>query len=379
MSPAFADRLTNVQLSMIRQIMLKADGCANLAIGEPEFYSPEVVRAEAVRVVQEEKILYTPTAGLPPLCEQIREYHGNRPGDAVCVTNGSQEALFDLIFALVDPGDEVAIPDPGFVAYATVVELAGGVPVRYRLPAGGEFAFSLECLEGAMSAKTKAVVINSPSNPTGRVLTEADLRAVSGCCRRADVFLVSDEIYREIHYLQQPPASLAGIDDQAILLSGVSKMAAMTGWRVGWVCGPAAIVEKATVMHQYTSSCASTLAQKAALQVFTRGGSAAIQRRRARLAANRDLACNWIEQRLQRSYVSPEGAFYLMLEVTDLGRPSLETALELLKDKVALIPGAAFGAEGEGYLRLSFAGSPATLKLGLERLERGLERLEAGR
>ncbi len=375
MAAPFATRLDNIGLSMIRQIMLQAAGCANLGIGEPEFYAPSVVREEAIRVVEEEKILYSPTLGLPSLGRAVRNYHGNRRGDAVCVTNGSQAALFDLLFALVDPGDEVLIPDPGFVAYATVIQLAGGVPVRYALPAQNDFMFSASEFERAMSTRTKAVLVNSPSNPTGRILASGDLEWIAGLCRDADVHLISDEIYREVHYLPERPPSLADIDDRAIVLSGVSKMASMTGWRIGWVCGPAAVVEKANVMHQYTSSCASTLAQKAALAVFSPEGRAAVERRRRQLDENRKFTCDWIDQRLGRAFAHPQGAFYLLLSVADLGRPSLEVALGLLKDRVAVIPGAAFGRQGEGFLRLSFAGSRETLELGLERLEKGLSRL----
>ncbi len=372
---AFARRLDNVGLSMIRQIMLKAEGCANLGIGEPEFFAPRAVRDEAERVVREEKILYTPTNGLPALCEAVKRYHGGRPGDAVTITNGSQEALFDLIFALIDPGDEVLIPDPGFVAYATVAQLAGGTPVRYPLPAERDFGFDEEGFRRALTDRTKAVIVNSPSNPTGRVLERRDLETIAGLCRDSGAYLISDEIYREVHYLEQPPASLAPIDEQAILLSGVSKMASMTGWRVGWVCGPAAVVAKANVMHQYTSSCASSLAQKAALALFSPEGEAGVGRRRQQLSENREWICRELEHRTGRPFVRPQGAFYLMLSVADLGRPSLDIALELLEDGVAVIPGAAFGSRGEGFLRLSFAGARETLELGMQRLQRGLRRL----
>ncbi len=360
---------------MIRQVMLKAKGCVNLGIGEPDHFSPKIVRHEAARILQEEKILYSPNAGLPQLCEAVRQYHGGFADHSVCVTNGSQEAMFDLFFALLDPGDKILIPDPGFVAYDTVARLVGAVPVPYRMPREDGFSFSREEFRRAAAAGCKAALVNSPSNPTGRTIAKPDLEWVAEECRRAGVVLISDEIYREIHFGERPPASVVEATDQAVVLSGVSKMASMTGWRIGWACGPSRIIEKTTVAHQYTSSCASTLAQKASLRLFSEEGRKEVEALRQTLSGNQCFACDWLAANVGRPWVRPDGAFYIMLSVSDLPGDSRTVALSLLEDGVATIPGAAFGAEGEGFLRLSFACQRPALEEGLSRLRRGLLRL----
>lgn len=371
----FSSRLENVRLSLIRQVMMQAGGCINLGIGEPDFLAPPVVRQEAHRVLQSEKIGYSPTAGIPELREAVLNYHEARPQHAVCVTNGSQEALFDLIFALTDPGDEILVPNPGFPAYPTVVRLAGGIPVEYPLRAEESFAWIDGQLEALVSARTRAIILNSPSNPTGRVLTREQMQFATELASERGFTVISDEIYREIYYTPEPPASVMEWSDQAVILSGVSKMANMTGWRVGWACGPQEIIEKLTVMHQYTSSCASTLSQKAACTVFSKEGQAEIERQRRLLRENCEFLCSLVDRRLRVPYVRPEGAFYLMLSLSDFEIDSLSVSLELLKDGVATIPGAAFGSQGEGYLRISFACEQERIAEGISRIEKGFQRL----
>ena len=375
MSYQFASRLEGVRISMIRQIMLRAEGCINLGLGEPDFFSPKIVRDEAHRVLREEKIQYSPNPGIPELREAIHRYHGNCANHSVCVTNGSQEALFDILFALVDPEDEVLVPNPGFVAYPTVVRLAGGRPIPYPLPHQKHFQFEEEALKGRLSSRTRAIILNTPSNPTGQCLTHNQLGFIAHWAEQNNVVIVSDEIYREIYYTDQKPATMAAATNGAVILSGVSKMASMTGWRLGWACGPHEIVEQATVLHQYTSTCAPTLSQKAALKILTEAGEAAVAHQRQILSESCDFTCSWIEEELDRSYVRPEGAFYLMLSVEDLGLDSFSVSSELISDGVATIPGAAFGSEGEGFLRLSFACDRSQIEAGLARLKKGLKRL----
>ena len=372
----FSSRLQGVGLSMIRQVMLKAQNCVNLGIGEPDFFAPQVIRDEARRVLEEEKIGYSATAGLPALCEAIQSYHGSLPNHTACVTNGSQEALFDLLFATTDQGDEVLVPNPGFVAYPTVVRLAGGVPVEYPLRRENSFCLVEEDLFSLATPRTQAIVLVSPSNPTGQCLSRKQMELITGFAEEKSLLLISDEIYREIYYTDEKPTSVADVSDRAVVLSGASKMASMTGWRLGWVYGPREIIEQTTVTHQYTSSSASTLAQKAGMKLFTEQGKAAVGRQRRLLEVNRDLLCSWLEKELPRPYVRPQGAFYLMLSVEDLRMDSLSVSLELLNDGVVTIPGAAFGSEGEGYLRLSFACGRDTIMQGMERLKKGLQRLE---
>ena len=375
MSVRFSSRVQNVELSMIRQVMMKARDCINLGIGELDFFAPGVIREEAHRVLEDEKIGYSPTAGLPELCREILNHHGNLPGQAVCVTNGSQEALFDLILSLVQEGDEVLVPNPGFLAYPTVVELAGGVPVGYPIRHENDFKLVEEDLPPLVSKRTRAVILVSPSNPTGQCLTLEQMRFVSQLAEEKNLVVISDEIYREIYFTPKKPVSIGQVTDRAVILSGMSKMASMTGWRLGWACGPRDIIEKTTIMHQYTSTCASTLAQRAALKAFTEQGRSAVERQRKIVEESCNWLCSRVDQELDRFYVRPQGAFYLMLSVQDLKRDSLSTSLELLQEGVATIPGSAFGSQGEGFLRLSFAGRRDILAEGLARLKKGLRRL----
>ncbi len=367
--------MDGIEISMIRQIMSRAQGCVNLGLGEPGFPFPEVVLEEVRQILEEGNLGYTPNAGLPALCRLVHDYHGGRETHKVCVTSGSQEALFDVLFTLVGPGDEVLVPNPGYVSYPTVTRLAGGVPISYSLKGSDDFAFSPSALERCISPRTRVIILSTPSNPTGRCLTLRQLEEVSRIARERSLLLVSDEIYREIHYTKKPPPSITEASDDAVVLSGVSKMASMTGWRVGWVLGPAELVDRVTVMHQCNSICASTLSQRAALKLFSPEGRREVEQQRRRHSANFRFITDWLDQHLGQPYVRPEGAFYLMLSVKSLDLQSLEVSLELLNDGVATIPGSAFGSEGEGYLRVSFAGELSSVEDGLSRLKKGLGRL----
>jgi aspartate aminotransferase len=373
----FAARMEGVGLSMIRQVMLKAAGCVNLGIGEPEFFAPDCVLDAAHQALEQDRLGYSPNVGLPELCEAVRRHHGDLPGTAVCITNGSQEALFDAFFALLDPGDQVLVPDPGFVAYPIVARLAGAETVSYPLNPEKGFSFDFDALESRISSRTRIIVLNTPSNPTGRSIEKSELKSVARLAEKTGAVIISDEIYRDVYFTPNRPASLAEVSDQAVILSGVSKMASMTGWRLGWACGPVDIIRKVTVMHQYTSSCASTLSQRAALALFTERGAEELARLRRRLGANRDLLCALLSQDGRCKFVTPEAAIYLMLDVRRLGKDSLAVALELIQDGVATIPGSAFGRQGEGFLRLSFGSQPDRIREGAKRVKSGLQRLGA--
>ena len=368
--------MRNVRLSLIRQVMQQSAGCVNLGLGEPDFLAPAPVRKTAEEVLRTEKIGYSATRGWPQLCQAVLQYHRaeGRNWD-VCITNGSQEALFDVLFVLLNEGDEVLVPNPGYVAYPTVVHLAGGRPVPYRLPSSSGFALCEKELEKSLSSRTRILILNFPSNPTGRTIGSRRLKRVIDWAERKGLVVISDEIYREIYYTESPPPTTASYSHRAITLCGVSKMASMTGWRLGWACGPREILEKVTAAHQYVCGSASTLAQKAALAVFSKEGRKAVSQLRTTLHRNRDFLSEWLEENLGLPHVVPDGAFYYMLSVEHLSADSLTVALELLKDGVATIPGAAFGSEAEGFLRLSFASPRQRLRSGLRRLKAGLERL----
>lgn len=375
-----SSRLAGIEKSIIRQIYDRAPADAiNLGLGEPDFPTPEVIRNQAIDFIKQGKIRYSANAGLLELRRAVAGHYGDvAKYEGVCITNGSQEALFVALMALINPGDEVLLPDPGFLAYPTIARMAGGAPVFYKLPAANNFEFDESEFKKKVSAKTRAAIITSPSNPTGRVLKPADLKSIAGALKDTGTIVISDEIYREL-YFEERPASIANFYSPTIVISGLSKSHAMTGWRLGWAYGDPSIIRHLIVMHQYATSCASTISQRAALAAFSDEGRAANERLRADLKTRRDFMIEMIDQELNKdmaqtnslSWVVPEGAFYLMLNVSRFGK-SFEVAEKALQKKVITIPGAAFGDEAEGYLRLSFATDLKILEEGINRINQAL-------
>ena len=370
-----AARLRGIEKSMIRQVFDRArPGSINLGLGEPDLPTPDVVRREAARVVMEEQNGYTTHAGLPSLRACVAgdyPFLQNDP-DRVVITCGSQEALYLALLTLVDAGDEVLLPDPGFVAYPTIVRMAGGVPVFYRLPASGDFAFDADDFRRCVSPRTKVVVCISPSNPTGRVLTNDDMATMARALADTNAYVVSDEIYRELYYTPARPASVSDHYARTVVIGGLSKSMSMTGWRLGWLCGDAAVVRSALVLHGYTTTCAATIVQKAALAAWTDEAAQARAAARRTFQARRDHLLDLIERELHLRAVAPEGAFYAMVDVSAYGA-SMQVTEAMLAQGVITVPGAAFGREGEGFLRVSFCAEPATLTEGVCRMKKAIK------
>ena len=370
-----ARRLRGIQKSMIRQVFDRArPGSINLGLGEPDLPTPEVVRREAARVVVEEQNGYTTHAGLPHLRERVAyDYaHLNLSAEQVIITAGSQEALYLALLTLVDEGDEVLIPDPGFVAYPTIVQMAGGVPKFYRMPAARDFAFDAEAFRNALTPRTKVVVCISPSNPTGRVLSREELAAMGAALEGSGAYVVSDEIYRELYFTGERPASLSEFrPERMLVIGGLSKSMSMTGWRLGWLCGDADVVRSALVLHGYTTTCASTVSQKAGLAAWTTEAAEARKTFRLTFQARRDHLLGLLSSELNLRAVEPEGAFYAMVDVSAHG-DSMAVAERLLEHGVITVPGVAFGAEGEGYLRVSFCADLDVLAEGVKRMKAAL-------
>ncbi|MBV8856606.1 MAG: aminotransferase class I/II-fold pyridoxal phosphate-dependent enzyme [Acidobacteria bacterium] len=371
-----ARRLRGIQKSMIRQVFDRArPGSINLGLGEPDLPTPDVIRREAARVVVEEQNGYTTHAGLPALRQRVvSDYpHLNLTPDQVIITAGSQEALYLLLLTLVDEGDEVLIPDPGFVAYPTIVKMAGGVPKFYRMPASRDFAFDPEAFKRALTPKTKVVVCISPSNPTGRVLARAELAAMGAALEGSGAYVVSDEIYRELYFGPERPSSISEFRrERALVIGGLSKSMSMTGWRLGWLCGDAEVVRSALVLHGYTTTCASTVSQKAGLAAWTAEAAEARRGMRRTFRERRDHLLGLLSSELHLRAVEPEGAFYAMVDVSAHG-DSMSVAERLLEHGVITVPGAAFGAEGEGHLRVSFCAGLDVLTEGVKRMKAALK------
>jgi aspartate aminotransferase len=367
-------RLQGIEKSVIRQVFDRArPGSINLGLGEPDLPTPDLIRQAAVKAIVEEQNGYTSHAGLPALREKVASeysYLEGRP-ERVVITAGSQEALYLALLALVDDGDEVLLPNPGFVAYPTIVRMAGGTSTFYRLPRTNGFAFDRDEFRSALTPRTKVVVCISPSNPTGRVLSNDDLASIADAVRDHGCYLISDEIYRELYYTAQRPETLSTFYDRTIVISGLSKSMSMTGWRLGWLCGEEAVVQAALVLHGYVTTCASAVSQKASLVAWTDEAEAARAGFRETFRVRRDHLLRLIESELGLRAVTPEGAFYTMLDVSKYG-PSMRVAEALLNEKVITVPGAAFGRESEGFLRVSFCADQETLTEGVQRIKRGL-------
>jgi len=359
---------------MIRKISDRAKpGSISLGLGEPDLPTPDVIRQAAIRAITEEQNGYTLQAGLPALRKLVAgDYpHMNLSPEQVIITAGSQEALYLALMTLVQEGDEVLLPDPGFVAYPTIVRMAGGVPVYYRLPAAGDFEFDADEFRRGLSTRTKLVVCCSPSNPTGRTLSPADLQAITEALRNTGVFVISDEIYRDLYYTPQRPASISNFYDRTILISGLSKSMSMTGWRLGWICGDEAVIKSAHLLHGYVTTCAATVSQKAALAAWTPEAATARAEIRCTFHERRDHLLGLIARELGLRAVAPDGAFYTMVDVNAHGS-SEEVAERFLDHGVVTVPGCAFGNESKGFLRVSFCADKAQLTEGVARLKTAL-------
>jgi aspartate/methionine/tyrosine aminotransferase len=334
-----------------------------------------------MRVIQEEQNGYTLQAGLPALRERVaQEYpHLNLSTDQVIITAGSQEAMYLALMTLVEAGDEVLIPNPGFVAYPTIARMAGGRPTFYQLPATRDFSFDLDDFKLQISSKTKVVVCTSPSNPTGRTLTSANLRSMAQAVKESgsDAFIISDEIYRELYYTGERPGSISEFYPRTVVISGLSKSMSMTGWRLGWILGEEGVIRAAHLLHGYVTTCASTISQKAALAAWGNEAAEARKQIRTTFQARRDHLLASLRSAGLRC-VTPEGAFYTMVDVSNFGS-SVEVAETMLEAGVVTVPGSAFGSESEGFLRVSFCADLPVLAEGVARMAAALKILRKTR
>jgi aspartate aminotransferase len=370
-------RLQGIERSVIRRILDRAKpGSINLGLGEPDLPTPDVIRRAAVKAIVEEQNGYTTHAGLLALRDKVAaEYpYLEQNPDRVVITAGSQESMYLALLTLVEEADEVLLPNPGFVAYPTIVQMAGGKSTFYRLPRDTGFAFDADEFRRALTPRTKVVVCTSPSNPSGRTLSKDDLLSIADAVRDHGAYLISDEIYRELYYTPERPESLSSFCDRTVVIGGLSKSMSMTGWRLGWLCGEEALVHAALVLHSYVTTCAATVSQKASLVAWSKEAEDARAGFRETFRSRKDHMLGLIESELGMRAVEPEGAFYTMLDVSDYGN-SMEVAEALLEERVITVPGGGFGSEAEGFLRVSFCADHETLTEGVRRIKRGLESL----
>jgi aspartate/methionine/tyrosine aminotransferase len=368
--------LRGIERSPIRAITDRAKpGDISFGLGEPDLPTPEVIRREAMRVIAEERNGYTLQAGLPALRERVAGDHPQLQlsNDQVIITAGSQEAMYLALMTLVQSGDEVLIPNPGFVAYPTITRMAGGTPTFYQLPAIDDFGFDLDDFKRQLSSRTKVVVCTSPSNPTGRTLTSDELRGMAQAVADSGsaAFIISDEIYRELYYSGERPDSISEFYPRTVVISGLSKSMSMTGWRLGWILGDEAVIRAAHLLHGYLTTCASTISQKAALAAWSDEATQARAQHRGIFQRRRDHLLAAL-RKVGLRCITPEGAFYTMVDVAQYGS-SMEVAEAMLEAGVVTVPGNAFGSEGEGFLRCSFCADLPVLTEGVKRISAALK------
>ena len=382
-----SDKVVAIQPSGIRKffdIVSEMPDAISLGVGEPDFDTPWHIRDEGIYALEKGRTFYTSNAGLKELREEIVRYLERRihtsynPADEVLITVGGSEGIDMAFRAMLNPGDEVLIPQPSYVSYEPCAVLADGVPVIIELKAENDFRLTKQELLSAVTDKTKILVLPFPNNPTGAIMEKKDLEEIAEVCIEKDIYVLSDEIYSELSYKGDHVsiASLPGMRDRTILINGFSKAYAMTGWRLGYACGPREIIGQMTKIHQYAIMCAPTNSQYAAVDAL-RNGDADVammresydQRRRFLMNAFREMGLSCFE---------PYGAFYTFPCIKEFGMTSDEFATRFLEEeKVAVVPGTAFGACGEGFLRISYAYSLEQLKEALGRLSHFVARLRA--
>ena len=373
-----AQNVKNLRPSGIRRyfdIAASMDNVISLGVGQPDFATPDHITAQAVASLQNGDTGYTANAGMPELRHAIADYIMGLYGlhydanDEILVTVGVSEALFLAMKAILNPGDEVLVVEPCFVSNAAAVEMAGGVAVPVPTFVEDDFQVTGATLEAHISARTKAILINYPNNPTGAMLSETNMQAVAALAEKYDLVVVTDEIYERLVYDDVPRsfASLPGMRDRTIVLSGVSKAFAMTGWRIGYACAPAEILGAMRKLHQYLIMSAPTMSQVAALQALQHGNADA-ERMRGVYAERRQLIVDGFNA-LGLPCFTPKGAFYAFPDIRSTGLTSAEFCEQLLyAAQVAVVPGDAFGQSGAGFIRASYATSTADIEQALDRI-----------
>lgn len=380
-----ADKVTEIPFSGIRKffdIVSEMPDAISLGVGEPDFDTPWHIRDEGIYSLEKGRTFYTSNSGLKELRQEIANYLKRRQNleyDAmkeVLITVGGSEAIDIGMRVMLNPGEEVLIPQPSYVSYEPCVTLAGGVPVIINLKQENEFRLTAQELLDAITEKTKILVLPFPNNPTGAILEEKDLREIAKVCVEKDIFVMSDEIYAELTYKEKhiSIAQMPGMQERTILINGFSKAYAMTGWRLGYACGPEEIITQMLKIHQYAIMCAPTTSQYAAVEALKNGDEDVQEMREAYNQRRCYLVHAFREMGLE--CFEPFGAFYIFPSIQEFGMTSDEFATRLLKEeKVAVVPGTAFGACGEGFLRISYAYSLENLKVAIGRLQDFIERL----
>ena len=380
-----SDNVKGIKPSGIRKffdIVSEMKDAISLGVGEPDFDTPWHIREEGIYALEKGKTFYTSNAGLKDLRAEISNYINRTQGvkyspeSEILVTVGGSEAIDVGLRAVINPGDEVIIPQPSYVSYEPCAILAGAKPVIIDLKSENDFRLTPNELESAITDRTKVLILPYPNNPTGAIMEKSDLEAIAEIIKGKDLLVMSDEIYSELTYKGKHVSitSIDGMKERTILINGFSKSFAMTGWRLGYACGPKDIISQMTKIHQFAIMCAPTTSQYAAVEALKHGQKdvdemreSYNQRRRFLMNAFKNMGLECFE---------PFGAFYVFPSIKEFNMTSEEFALKFLEEeKVAVVPGTAFGECGEGFLRISYAYSLESLKIAIERLERFVNKL----
>lgn len=380
-----SDRIVEIQPSGIRKffdIVNEMPDAISLGVGEPDFDTPWHIREEGIYSLERGRTYYTSNAGLMELREEIVNYTKRHlgltydPKSEVIITVGGSEAIDIALRAMLNPGDEVIMPEPCYVSYLPCIKLANGVPVSIELKEEDEFRLQKDQLLNAITDKTKVLILSYPNNPTGAIMTKEDLKAIAEVVVEKDLFVISDEIYSALTYGAQHTsiASFPGMQERTVVINGFSKAFAMTGWRLGYALGPKIILEQMTKIHQFCIMAAPTTSQYAAISALKNGEDDVEEMRKSY-----NLRRNYLMSAMRRMKLQcfePYGAFYIFPCIKEFGMTSEEFATKLLQqEKVAVVPGSAFGECGEGFIRISYAYSIEELKEALLRVERFIDTL----
>lgn len=387
MKYSLSKTVESIEPSGIRKffdIVSEMKDAISLGVGEPDFDTPWHIRDEGIYALEKGKTFYTSNAGLKELRCEISNYLKRtqnityNPMHEILVTVGGSEAIDIGLRAIINPGDEVIIPQPSYVSYVPCAVLAGAKPVIIDLKAENDFRLTPQELESAITNKTKVLILPYPNNPTGAIMEKNDLEAIAKIIKEKDILVMSDEIYSELTYKGKHVsiASIEGMQERTLLINGFSKSYAMTGWRLGYACAPEPLIKQMTKIHQFAIMCAPTTSQYAAVEAIKNGDEDVELMRRAYNQRRRFLLHEFKEMGLE--CFEPYGAFYVFPCIKEFGMTSEEFATKFLEEeKVAAVPGTAFGKSGEGYLRISYAYSMDNLKIALERLKNFVNKLRA--